>query len=196
MVCARTWLIFASFAGLSACGSPPVAKTPEKCLPQSVDVSVLASASLNRSSTGEARPVVVRLYQLKSDARLYNASFERMWKDDKAALAEDLLLAQEIEVYPGTRTDLKFERPPAMDHLAAVALFANPTARAWVSILDLPPVPEAATCGRPCPEGDEECERANAKSFHLVYYVDRSKIEEGIEHLDEYRATGKMPEKR
>ena len=187
-------------AGLvtSACAGavPPVAKAPEKCPAQSITVSVLSSAAINRTPEGEPRPVVVRLYQLKADARLYNASFDKIWKEDKATLADDLIASQEVEVYPGTRTDVKFERPPTVNHVAGVALFSNPAGRAWFASLDLPPIPEPGKCGAACPLGDEDCESANVLTPHFVYYVDGSKIDDGIEHLDDYPSQGRMKGKK
>jgi len=182
---------------LGACGETlPVAKAPEKCPVQSITVSVLSSPVINRTEAGEPRPVVVRLYQLKADARLYNASFEKIWKEDKATLADDLVSSQEVEVYPGTRTDVKFERPPTVNHVAGVALFSNPAGKAWFASLDLPPVPEPGKCGAACPPGDEDCESANVLTPHFVYYVDGSKIDDGVEHLDDYPAQGRMKAKK
>lgn len=177
----------------SGCGgATPEAKAPQKCPAQTITVSVLSSPAINRTPEGGPRPVVVRLYQLKADARLYNASFERIWKEDKATLADDLVASQDVEVYPGTRTDVKFERPPTVNHIASVALFSNPTGRAWFASLDLPPVPEAGKCDAACPPGDEDCTSASSLTPHLVYYVDGSKVDDGVEHLDDYPAPGKM----
>ena len=190
-------LLAVGAVGLGACASTtPPAKAPEKCPSQSITVSLLSSASINRTAQGEPRPVVVRLYQLKADARLYNAPFDRIWKDDKATLADDLVASQEIEVYPGTRTDVKLERPPTVNHIAGIALFSSPTGHSWFVSLDLPPVPEPGKCGQPCAPEDDECESANAKTAHLVYYLDGSKMDDGVEHLDDYPAPGKMRAKK
>jgi type VI secretion system protein VasD len=183
---------------MQACGaSTPPAKAPENCPPQSITVSVLSSQAINRTSEGEPRPVVVRLYQLKADARLYNASFDQVWKEDKAALAEDVVSSQELEIYPSARTDVKFDRPPTVNHVAAVALFSNPAGRAWFASLDLPPVPEAGKCGlAACAPEDEECSNAHVQTPHLVYYVDGNKIDDGVEHLDEYPTQGRLKSKK
>jgi len=159
-------------------------------------VSILASPAINRTSEGEPRPVVVRLYELKSDTRLANASFDRVWKDEKATLGDDVVRSQEVEVYPGTRTDLKLERAEAVNHVVGVALFSRPAGRAWQAGLDLPPVPEPGKCGVPCPPDDDTCEDGSGKAAHLVYYLDGSKIEDGVEHLEEFPAVGKMKPKR
>lgn len=179
----------------SACGgAKPVAKAPEKCPVQNITVSLLASDAVNKTAEGEPRPVVVRLYQLKSDERLYNASFEQIWKDDKATLADDLVSTQEVQLYPSTRTDRKFDRPPLVNHVVGVALFSNPAGRAWFASLDLPPLPEAGNCGA-CPPGDEDCESASVAAPHLVYWVDGNKIDDGVEHLDDYPTQGPRKKK-
>ena len=194
---ARSFAVLGTFALLAACGgSTPPAKAPGKCAPQNITVSILSSPAINRSPEGEPRPVVVRLYQLKAEPRLYNASFEQIWKEDKGTLADDLVSAQDVQVYPGMRTDVKFVRPPTVNHVAAVALFSSPAGRAWFSSLDLPPTPEDGKCGpEACAPGDEECANASFQNPHIVYWVDGSKIDDGVEHLDDFPAPGKMKAK-
>ncbi len=183
--------VAAGLALLAGC-SKPVPVVAPKCPVQQVTVSILSSKAINRSAEGGARPVVVRLYQLKEDAHLFNASFEQIWKDDKTTLADDVVKMQEVEVYPGTRTDVTFARPPTVNHVVAVALFSNPTGRAWFASQDLPPIPESGKCGAAgCPAGDEECESASMQNPRFVYWVEGSKIDEGSEHLDDYPAPGK-----
>lgn len=183
---------FVLAAALAACSKAPPPKVAEKCPVQKVTVSVLASKAINRSADGAPRPVVVRLYQLKEDARIFNASFEQVWKDEKTTLADDVVKMQELEVYPGTRMDVTFDRPPTVNHVVAVALFSNPTGRTWFSSQDLPPIPESGKCGDVgCAPGDEECESASMQAPHFVYWADGSKIDEGIEHLDDYPAPGR-----
>jgi type VI secretion system protein VasD len=179
---------------VSACGgAPPTAKAPEPCAPQQMTISVLSSRAVNRDAKGNARPVIVRIYQLKTDARLYSASFDQIWKEDKATLADDFVASQELEIYPGTRTDVKFERAPTVSHVVGVALFSTPVGRAWVANLDLPPLPVAGKCGAStCAAGDEDCKAANVQAPHLVYYVDGNRIDDGIEHLDDYPTTGAL----
>lgn len=180
---------------VAACGgTKQEAKAPEKCPVQKITVSLLSSEKVNKTSEGEARPVVVRLYQLKSDERMFNSSFDQIWKDDKATLGEDLLSVQEVQLFPGTRTDRKFDRPPLVNHVVGVALFSNPAGKAWFSSLDLPPIPEAGKCS--CPPGDEECESANVAAPHLVYWLDGNKIDDGVEHLDDYPTQGAKAAKK
>jgi type VI secretion system protein VasD len=180
-------------AGLSGC-APAVheAKAPEKCPPQHITVSLLASARVNPTRDGAPRPVVVRVYQLRSDVRLANAGFERLWHDDKTSLGDDLVKVDEHEVYPGGRLDMKFDRSEAVDHVAAVALFQSPQGRSWAASLDLPPRPAAgAACGgTACEQDDDGCSTRHVAEPHLSFYLDGNTIDDGVEHLDDFPPVG------
>jgi type VI secretion system protein VasD len=184
-----------------ACGGvTPAPEVPKKCPPQSVVVSLLASPSVNPTPNGAPRPVVVRIYQLKNDSRLYNASFDKVWHDDKNALGDDVAKMDEVEVYPGSRLDVKFERTESVQHIAAVALFQEPKGRSWFSSFDLPPPPEAGKCdAQACSAEDDEdddCATRAAGTGHYSFWIDGSKVDDGIEHLDEFQKVGPMTKKR
>lgn len=183
-----TSLAFAALAGCA--GSPPAAKAPERCPAQHVTVSVLASRRLNPTASGEPRSVVVRVYQLRSDVHLSNATFERLWHDDKATLGEDLVKVDERTVYPGERSDVSFDRADGIDHVAAVALFQSPQGRRWTSDLELPPTPAPGACAAACEDDDEGCDARAIAAPHLSFYLDTNTVADGAEHLDEYPARG------
>jgi type VI secretion system protein VasD len=175
----------------SCAGAVPEAKAPEKCPPQAVTVSLLASPRVNPTASGAPRAIVVRLYQLKSDVRLLNAKFEQVWKDDKAALGDDLVKVDEQEVYPATRVDVKFDRSEAVQHIAAVALFQNPQGRSWVAASELPPMPAAGACSAKACDADEEgCDGRAVGDPKLSFFVDGNKIGDGVEQLDQFPTPG------
>jgi type VI secretion system protein VasD len=154
---------------------------------------------VNPTPEGAPRPVVVRLYQLKSDVRLYNASFDQIWHDDKSVLGEDLAKREEVELYPSTRADLRFDRTPEIAHVAAVALFQQPRGRSWFSVFDLPPPPEAGKCdARACAgsEDPEDCATRAAETGHYAFWIEASKVDDGIEHLDDFPRVGPMTRRR
>jgi type VI secretion system protein VasD len=190
------WLL-AWLAMLGACAhAAPPAEAPTKCPPQSVTVSILASPAANPTSNGEPRPVVVRIYQLKDDGRLLNASFDQMWHDDKATLGEDLVKVDELQAYPSSRTDVRFDRPEPVQHLVAVALFQEPKGHGWFSAFDLPPPPEPGKCtSQACQGDDDECATRAASAPHYAFWIDGSTVDDGIEHLDEFPQPGAMPKK-
>jgi type VI secretion system protein VasD len=142
-------------------------------------VTLAASERANAGAGGAGLPVRVRLYQLKSDARLRTASFEEIWQDDKAALQDDLLKMEELTAYPGQSQRVKIELVPDSVALAAVALFRDPQGRDWLASFDLePPRPKP-----PCPSSEPE----------IKLWVDRMKIQDGQGLIE---AQGPVTQKR
>lgn len=185
-------------ASLAGCGAAtPAAVAPEpKCPPQTLQLSILASPTTNPTPEGQPRPVVVRIYQMKNDARLFNASFDQVWRDEKATLGDDLFKADEVQVYPASRIDVKIDRVEVVQHIAAVALFQGSKGRSWVTSLDLPPPPEPGKCNpAACAEDDDECQATAVQNPRFAFYIDGSKIDDGVEHLDEFPKVGPMKSK-
>jgi type VI secretion system protein VasD len=187
-----------TLGALEACGQTIVpVKEPDNCKLQVVNLAILASPRINLANNGEARPVQVRIYQLATDVRLNNASFEQVWKDDKNTLKDDLIKVEELSVYPDSRTDIKFERDEKAQMLAAVALFRTPKGRSWYTVLELPPAPGKGACTANCPSGD--CADAGTTpqlNPHFVIWVDGSKIDEGSDRLEDYPEVGRRQEVR
>jgi type VI secretion system protein VasD len=175
----------------AGCGStpPPAAPAPKVCDTQRVSLSILASHSLNPTLDDEPRPVVLRIYQLKSDVRFQSASFEEVWKNDATVLSDDLVNRDEVFVFPETRTNVKFERDPAAESVVVAALFRNPVGRRWYAAYDLPPMPGKGDCRTPECEGDVcAVDRANPR---FALWVEGTQVDDGAGHEDELPAGGR-----
>jgi type VI secretion system protein VasD len=184
-------LAAALFAG--ACHTAPPPEAPKKCPPQKITVSVLTSPGANPTPTGEPRPVIVHVYQLKNDERLFNASFDQMWHDDKATLTDDIIHVDQLEMYPATRQDIHFDRAEELQHIGVVALFQEPKGHSWFTSFDLPPLPEPGKCDeKACDEDDDDCATRAAIAPRYSVWLDGSKVDDGVEHLDDYPAPGPM----
>ena len=157
---------------------------PKKCEVQKVSLSVIAAKDINPTLDGEARPVLFRIYQLKSDVRFQSAKFDQVWKEEPQALADDVVKMDELYVYPNCRTELKFERDPAAEIVVAAALFRNHTGRSWYTSFELPPPPGKGDCTTPGCEADKQCEldRVNPR---FAVYVDETRVDDGAGHMDE-----------
>lgn len=178
-------LALACSLGLFACSSSsPPPKEPEKCKQQMLSSAVIASPHINPSPEGEPRPVQIRLYQLKTDTKFLNASFEQIWQDDKTALGDSLGKVEEFSVYPNSRTEVKFERDDAALVLVAAGLFREPKGRAWHVTFELPPPPSAGFCGVRCAGG--ECDAGTNPNPKLFIWVDGSSVQDGSDHADDY----------
>ena len=176
-------VLLAAAATIASCfGAPTVPPAVTKCDMQTVSMNIVASATINPTLEGEARPVQMRIYQLKDDVRLQSADFEAVWKDDVKALATDIIKRDELFVYPATRTDLKFDRDPNALHVVGVALFRNPKGRSWYVSFDLPPPPGKGDCRVPGCEGPDCGLNPNPK---FAVWVDQTRVDDGGGHLDD-----------
>lgn len=184
-------LAFGLVAAACGCGSAPAPKVATPCAPQTISVRLLGSDRLNATNEGEARPLVTRLYRLKSDSRLDRVAFDQLWHDDKAVLAEDLVKVDEVQLFPGTRADLNFPRDPAVQTLVAIGLFQSPRGRTWLYAADLPPLPEPGRCSpTECAPDDDECRiRANANPVIAIYF-DAATVDDGTDQAADYPNAG------
>ena len=186
----------AAFGLLAASCAAPPPKTPVACAPQMISVRLLGSNRLNQSAEGEPRPLVARVYHLKSDRRLDRVSFDQLWHSDKTLLADDLVKVDEVQMFPGARTDLQFPRDAATQTIVAVGLFESPHGRTWLYAADLPQPPEAGRCTpSDCAPDDDECRiRANT-NLVLPIFFDVSTVDDGTDQAAEYAVVGAKPNK-
>ena len=163
----------------------PAAKEPEPCKQQIVNMAIMSSPRTNLTDPGDPRPVQLRIYQLTTDVRLNNATFQQVWKDDKGILKDDLIKSEEMSIYPDTRTDIRFERDEKALVIAAVALFREPKGRSWYMTMELPPPPTKGSCGQKDEEG------GSLLNPHYSVWIDGSRVDEGSDHLDDYPNPGR-----
>ncbi len=169
---------------VAACSSaPPQVKEPEKCKLQKVTGAIIASPNINPSSEGEPRPVQFRLYQIKSDVTFQNASFEKIWKEDKATLGDDLVKVEEFPVYPNTRSNLAIERDPSAQFIVAAGFFREPKGKSWFYSFELPPPPTAGSCGAACV--GPNCDAGTPRTPRIYVWIDDTRVDDGSDHSDE-----------
>jgi len=170
-------------AGMAVgCGGQTIlpVKEGKKCEVQVVSLTIVASPVINPTIDGEARPVQMRIYQLKDDIKLQAASFEQIWKEDATVLGPDIVKRDDVFVYPNTRTDVKFDRDPNAAHIVGAALFRNPKGRSWYMAFELPPAPGKGDCLVPgCEDG--KCGPNLNPKFSL--WVDATRVDDGADHL-------------
>lgn len=174
---------------LFACSSPPpppAAPTPpEPCVAPRPHITIAASGQSNAGVDGRGFPVQVRLYQLKSEAKLLNAFFEEVWKEDAKTLAEDLVSMREVTVFPGQSQALDLDQSPDSRVLSAVALFREPRGKDWYVDYDLALAKKEPPCPPPEPR--------------ISIWLDRMKIQDGegrVEAASDASAAGAAPDSK
>jgi len=196
---ALTAALVSGAVNVACSGAPAVdAQAPKSCTLQVVGMTVISSPRINPEDDGSPRPVQLRVYQLKTDTRLLNASFEQVWKDDKATLQDDLVKVDELSVFPDTRTEVRFERDPSALFVVAVALFRNPKGRSWWTEFELPPPPGKGNCMFAAPKcSGASCQQeagAPPLAPHFAVWIDESRLDDGSDHLDQYPDASRIRE--
>ena len=116
----------------------PPAAPPKPCDVQVVTLNIYAADNINPNEKGNPRPVVVRLYQLKNDVQMENATYDDILLKDKEVLEDDLMKVDEVEIFPNDLVQVKFERIKEATVLAGVALFRSPKGNSWKTYYAFP----------------------------------------------------------
>jgi type VI secretion system protein VasD len=126
-----------------AAPSAVVAPVAPACERRVVSLRLYSDDTLNAHDQGHPRPVVVRLYQLRGDARLDQAKYDDVLLRDGDALGDELVKRHEVIVYPNELVEVRLALAPDAKHIAAVALFHAP--RAWRAFYALSAACDEAT---------------------------------------------------
>src|SRR5262245_11415315 len=126
MTRARGYAIAISVAVLlSACAAAPPPK------PQPLSFSIESAADLNPDASGRASPVVVRIYQLSTDADFLKSDFFALYGSAEAALGKTLLGMQEVIAVPGEKTSVRLDMAHETNVLGIVVAFRDIDHASW-----------------------------------------------------------------
>lgn len=127
-------MICGMLAAIAACSSPPPPPAPTV-----VEVKLTAAAGVNATQSGQAAPVVVRIYQLASAAAFEGGEFFRIYNTDAATLATDLLKKDEYLLAPGETRAVTLT-PPEQAHVIGVfAAYRDFRTATWRATAAIPP---------------------------------------------------------
>ena len=100
-------------------------------------LALTATQTLNQDDSGEALPVVVRVYQLREKDKFQRATFTELWKKDKELLEGDLLDRKELTMHPDSETvlDLDLDVKHGAAFFGVMALFRKPDVMSWKELV-------------------------------------------------------------
>jgi type VI secretion system protein VasD len=129
------WLVRAAalLALLSACGGPP------KAPPTTVAGSVAAVTGVNPSVSGRPSPLLLRVYELKTDTVFAAADFVSLYQRDQAELGADLVGREEIMLAPGESRPINRTLAPETRFLAVFAAYRDVEHARWRAVLAVRP---------------------------------------------------------
>ncbi len=114
--------------GLSGCGSAPD--------PTPLNISINADVAVNPGESGQASPIVVRVYELKSIKAFNNASFFD-FDDEAKTLGADLIASNEYELVPGSSKEYTAKVSSEAAYIGVVASFRDIQSAKWKDSIEL-----------------------------------------------------------
>jgi len=105
--------------------------------PTRMEAKVEASEDLNPDYDGQASPLVVRMYQLKSPVAFNNATFFALYDSDVAELGDDLKGKEELELRPGDKLELEREFKPETRYVGFIAGYRDIDNASWRAVAEL-----------------------------------------------------------
>ena len=137
------WIIFiTTYAILTGCSSPP--KPPVAVVSLNVQPNINPfTTTTTETKTPEARPVVIRFYELTSLATFNSADFFSVFNEYKATLENELLTSEEFRLTPGQKQ--KFNRTLNIDtrYVGVVAAYKDLEQSQWRASTVIPPKEKA-----------------------------------------------------
>lgn len=109
-----------------------------------LEIKVSAAEDVNPDEKGRAAPIMVRLYELKGDAVFLAADYFSLQNSDKAVLADDLLVRDELVLKPGETRILRRRSHPDVNAIGVIAGYKDLVNSDWRAVQKIDPAPEAA----------------------------------------------------
>ena len=130
----------------AACGKAPpappvppaltIAAAPEA--KTSAPLTITASADANPDRSGRPSPVVVRVYQLKTDAAFTAASFADLYENEEKALGAELISRDEFVMEPKQSRTINVAIAGDTRFVGAIAAFRDILNAEWRVLVPAP----------------------------------------------------------
>ncbi|MFT3818711.1 MAG: type VI secretion system lipoprotein TssJ [Rubrivivax sp.] len=129
---------------LSGCGAVSAITAPTAPPPPPVTVvpnaifEVSADAAVNPDINGAAKPVLLRLYELKAAASFERASFLDLIEKDEAAIGADFVRREEWLIAPGEKRSIDRKGNADVRAFGLFAAFRDLERSSWRTSIDAP----------------------------------------------------------
>ena len=117
---------------------------PKPREPLRLDVTVNAAATVNPDGHKRAAPIIVRIYELKTDGTFNSADFFTLQDKDKTVLADDLVKRDQFQLRPGEHVTITRAADPATTTLGILAAYRDLPNSVWRAVYALPVTPDKA----------------------------------------------------
>jgi type VI secretion system protein VasD len=109
-----------------------------------LDITITADAGVNPDDKGRAAPILVRLYELKSEGTFESADYFSLNSNDKAVIGADLLVRDEFILRPGEVKTIRRKSHPDIAAIGVIAGYRELAQADWRAVQKIDPAPEAS----------------------------------------------------
>lgn len=109
-----------------------------------LDITITADAGLNPDDKGRAAPILVRIYELKSEGTFESADYFSLNANDKSVIGSDLLVRDEFILRPGDVRTLRRKSHPDLAAIGVIAGYRELAQADWRAVQKIDPAPEVA----------------------------------------------------
>jgi type VI secretion system protein VasD len=127
-------------AALSACGVTSSLSRPEAAptAVPSATFEIVAARSLNPDINGLPKPVLLKVYELRSTATFERAGFLDLQDKDEAQLGGDFVRREEFLISPGERRVIERKGSAEVRAFGLLAGFRDLERSTWRTVIDAP----------------------------------------------------------
>lgn len=137
------WIIAIALAA-AACAKAPPPQPPAMTIAAAADaktkaaMTISASADANPDSSGRPSPVVLRVYQLKTDAAFSAAEFFPLFDEEQKVLGPELISRDEFVLAPAEHRTIEVALSGETRYVGAIAAFRDIRNAQWRVLVPTP----------------------------------------------------------
>jgi type VI secretion system protein VasD len=138
------WALAIALAPGACAKAPPPAVPPAMTIAAAGDakvkapMTIAAAADANPDSSGRPSPIVVRVYQLKTDAAFTAAEFFALFDEEQKVLGPELISRDEFVLAPSERRTLDVAISNETRYVGAIAAFRDIRNAQWRVLVPAP----------------------------------------------------------
>ncbi|QCP54384.1 type VI secretion system lipoprotein TssJ [Trinickia violacea] len=117
---------------------------PKPQIPLMLDLTISAATTVNPGDQGQAAPIVVRVYELKTDNAFKVADYFSLQDRDKTVLTDDLVKRDEFQLRPGEHKTIRRIADATTTTVGVLAEYRDLPHAVWRAVYPLPTAPEKA----------------------------------------------------
>ncbi|MET0542092.1 MAG: type VI secretion system lipoprotein TssJ [Variovorax sp.] len=124
---------------LSGGNGPPAQKEAAR-----LDIAITADRDLNTDAKGRGAPMLLRVFELKSEVAFQEADFFALQNTAKAVLGPDLLAVDQFIIRPGETREIRRKSNPETTAIGIFAGYRDLPNSVWRVVHKMPPAPDAS----------------------------------------------------